>query len=146
VKPVTTSEIETVCGLPCTAASPFPLAEIVIVPVYWPGDNAVASELIRIELPFPVSVPEVVGKTSQLALLASSVAVHDTGRAHLPASLNLSSCPADDVCPWGTDNDSEEDESCNVQRCNTVTTSAMVCGLPCTGMEEPVTAIVSCVV
>lgn len=103
VKPVTVRVTGIVCGLPDTATPALSVALIVIVPEYVPGIKLVVFTFTLRVLPLPLSVPDVGVSTSQELLAASPVAVQETGRAHVPASLNGTFC-VEAVCPWATAN------------------------------------------
>ena len=103
VKPVTVRVTGIVCRLPDTATPALSVALIVIVPEYVLGIKFVAFTFTLKVLPLPLSLPDVGVSTSQELLAASPVAVQETGRAHVPVSLN-GTTRAEVVCPWATAN------------------------------------------
>lgn len=89
-----------ICGLFWITALPLPVAVIVMVAVYVPGVvNVVVSRLMAMVEPLPLSVPDAVPTMSHGLLLA---AVHETGRAQLPDSLNVRFWLVGDAVPWET--------------------------------------------
>ena len=131
VKPVTVSVTAMVCGLPPTAAPVLSVAAIVIVPVWVPGAKLAA---VAFTLSVPVSVPDAGESTSHELLAASPVAVHETGRAHVPVSLTAIVC-AVPVCPWATVNARLACDD-SVQRGSMVSVTVNVSGLPWAGAPE----------
>ena len=97
-------------------------------------------------LPPPLSVPDAVGKSQEL-LPASVVAVHETGRAHVPVSLKVTFWAAAVVDPWGTENERLAGKFDSVHGGRTVSVTENFCGLPCAAAPEPsAAAIVICAV
>lgn len=135
-----------VCPLPDTAAPVLSVALMVIAPAYVPGVRLAALTLTPRVLPPPLSVPDAGERVSHALLPASPVAVHETGRAHVPVSLKVTFAAED--CPWETESwrfPGDGDDS--VQGGRIVSVTEKVCGLPCTTAPEVSLAwIVTCVV
>ena len=135
VKPVTVSDTLIVCGLTEIAVPVLSAALIVIFPLYLPG--AIPAELTFTPklLPVPLSAPDGGERTSHELLAPPAVAVHETGRAHVPVSLKGTFCAVEDP-PRGTVNIRLSGNCASIQDDCKVSLTMKVSGLPCTVPPE----------
>src|SRR5260370_31807756 len=108
---------------------------MVVVGVYLAGGKPAELRVTHRVLPVPLCVPDGGERTSHELLAPPAVAVHETGRAHVPVSLKGTGCAVEDP-PRGTVNGRVSDNCDNIQDDCKVNLTMKVSGLPCTVPPE----------